>query len=165
MTPRTKELVIAYGLSFAIALIWNVTAHAKPRHRHHHHKTHHARPVLDANANSAQVIGGRPSGCPHAYCGCGLARFLGISDKRLNLADAWARIFPHTHARPGAVAVRRYHRHGHGHVMQLVEHIAGSRWLVRDFNGGRHLSWLHERDVDAHNYVFVNPEAQAASLF
>ena len=42
-------------------------------------------PVVDgignrayAVADGAQIIGTRPSGCPHQYCGCGLRKYLGI---------------------------------------------------------------------------------------
>jgi hypothetical protein len=40
-------------------------------------------------------------------------------------------------------------------VMLLQEHVAAFRWCVIDFNGGQHLSWIHERDV--RGYVFVEP--------
>src|SRR5689334_11321431 len=53
--------------------------------------------AVDA-ARTAEIIGGRPAGCPHAYCGCGLRKYLGLSDVRLNLAANWARFFPHEHA-------------------------------------------------------------------
>ena len=102
-----------------------------------------------ANGNADSVIGGRPAGCPHAYCGCGLRKYLGLNDARLNLAWNWARLFPRTHAHAGAAAVRAHH------VMLLVAHIEGSIWTVRDYNGGRHLSYIHERDV--RGYVFVEP--------
>ena len=29
-------------------------------------------------ANEGTIIGGRPSGCPHSYCGCGLRMHLGL---------------------------------------------------------------------------------------
>lgn len=109
----------------------------------------------DANGNRI-VIGGRPAGCPHAYCGCGLRKYLGIDDVSLNLAWNWARKFRRTHAASGAVAVRRHH------VMLLVSHVAGTVYLVRDYNGGRHLSYLHERDV-GRGYVFVDPTARVAA--
>ena len=59
-------------------------------------------PVLDAAGNGAigmaddadAVIGRRPNGCPHAYCGCGLRKYLGLSDARLNLASNWAKLLP-----------------------------------------------------------------------
>lgn len=123
-----------------------------------------ARRAYDANGNVGEVIGGRPRGCPHAYCGCGLARYLGLRDKSLNVADNWRRKYPRTHAHPGAVAVRAYHRHGHGHVMLLVRHIAGSNWIVREYNGYRHLSYVHERSV--RGFTFVNPGgSRMASIF
>jgi hypothetical protein len=108
--------------------------------------------TVDANGSGIQTIGGRPDGCPHAYCGCGLRKYLGIDDVRLNLAWNWARMFPHTSAQPGAAAVR------HHHVMLLVAHVGGSVWTVRDYNGGRHLSYIHQRDVSG--YVFVSPSSQ-----
>ena len=119
---------------------------AVPRH---HNRRSVAR--VDANGNTVTMIGGRPAGCPHAYCGCGLRKYLGLSDKRLNLAWNWARLFPRTRARAGAAAVRRHH------VMLLVRHVSGSRWIVRDYNSGNGLSRIHERDV--RGYIFVNPSA------
>lgn len=107
----------------------------------------------DANGNRI-VIGGRPDGCPHAYCGCGLRKYLGIDDARLNLAWNWARLYPRVEARVGAAAVRK------SHVMLLVSHVGGTRWIVRDYNGGKHLSSIHERDV--RGYVFVDPSASIA---
>lgn len=101
------------------------------------------------------VIGGRPAGCPHKYCGCGLRKYLGIDDRRLNRAWAWAELFPRTHARPGAAAVRRHH------VMLLIRKVARHRWLVRDYNAGRHLSYIHVRNV--RGYVFVDPNASTLS--
>lgn len=132
---RTK-IVIAAMLALLIT-----PAHA--RHRHY----------VDANGN---VIGGRPAGCPHAYCGCGLRKYLGIDDVRLNLAWNWAKLFPRTFAHSGAAAVR------HHHVMLLVSQVSGSIWTVRDFNGGRHLTWLHDRDT--RGYVFVEPSSRMAGL-
>lgn len=111
--------------------------------------------AMDANGNPT-VIGGRPAGCPHAYCGCGLRKFLGIDDKSLDLAWNWARKFRRTHAAAGAVAVRRHH------VMLIVSHVAGSTFLVRDYNGGRGLSYIHERKI-GRGYVFVDPSARVAS--
>jgi hypothetical protein len=103
----------------------------------------------------AQVIGGRPAGCPHSYCGCGLRLYLGLQDKALNLAWEWARKFRHTAAAPGMAAVR------HHHVMLLLSQVSGSIWTVRDYNGGRHLSWIHDRDV--RGYVFVDPSSRTAA--
>lgn len=133
-----RKLIV---LTAAIALVASA-AHAKPRR---------------AGDPGAQEIGGRPTGCPHAYCGCGLARFLGLEDARLNLAAAWERLFPRTQAKPGAVALRR-DRH---HVLLLIKHLSGSIWLTRDYNSTKHLSWIHARDVS--NFVFVDPRRKVAS--
>ncbi|MEN6535665.1 MAG: hypothetical protein ABFD89_18520 [Bryobacteraceae bacterium] len=35
------------------------------------HRVHHS------------ALGGRPAGCPHAWCGCWLAAYFGISDRNL----------------------------------------------------------------------------------
>ena len=113
-----------------------------------------ARP--DANGNAATIIGARPAACPHDYCGCGLRKFLGLVDKRLNLAWNWARFFPRTTPQPGAAAVR------HHHVMLLVRPVAGSRWVVRDYNSGGGLSRIHERDV--RGYVFVDPRKSRLAM-
>lgn len=98
------------------------------------------------------IIGSRPSDCPHAYCGCGLRKYLGLSDKRLNLASNWAKLFPRASGPAAGVAAVRS-----GHVM-LIESSAGNgQWLVRDYNSGGGMSRLHIRDV--RGYVFVNPHA------
>lgn len=116
----------------------------------------------DANGNSTTIIGSRPDGCPHAYCGCGLRKYLGLSDPRLNLADNWKRLFPRTYAHTGAVGVRLSHWNGHGHVVYLESHAGGNDWLVRDYNSGGGLSRLHVRDLSG--YVFVNPSGRLAAL-
>jgi hypothetical protein len=114
-------------------------------------------PVVDAAGNrayamaeAAQIIGSRPSDCPHSYCGCGLRKYLGLDDKRLNLASNWARLFPRESGpRAGLAAVRS------GHVMYIESAAANGQWLVRDYNSGGGLSRVHVRDV--RGYVFVNP--------
>jgi hypothetical protein len=95
------------------------------------------------------------AGCPHEYCKCGLRIYLGISDKRFNLACNWAKFFPRTSAHPGAAAVRR------GHVMLLESQVSGSVWIVRDYNFGNGLSRIQERDV--RGYIFVSPRWSAGS--
>lgn len=101
----------------------------------------------------ATIIGGRPAGCPQAYCGCGLRKYLGLNDKRLNLAWNWARLFPRAAGpAPGMAAVR-----GH-HVMYIESATGDGRWTVRDYNSGGGLSRIHVRDV--RGYVFVNPRGQ-----
>ena len=116
--------------------------------------------AIDANGNRVQrltrvasegtVIGSRPDGCPHAYCGCGLRKYLGLSDKRLNLASNWARLFPRVAGpRAGVAAVRNHH------VMYIEGRAGNGQWLVRDYNSGGGLSRVHVRDV--RGYVFVSP--------
>jgi len=120
-------------------------------------------PVVDATGNrayamadAAQIIGTRPSGCPHSYCGCGLRKYLGLEDKRLNLASNWARLFPRESGpRAGLAAVRS------GHVMYIEGAAGDGQWLVRDYNSGGGLSRVHVRDV--RGYVFVNPHGAVAS--
>lgn len=123
----------------------------KPTGRHRRMRVGRAW-AADANGNTTRrVIGSRPAGCPHAYCGCGLAHYLGLHDKRLWKAWNWARLFPRTSPHAGAAAVR------HHHVMLLVRHVKGDQWMVRSYNGGHHLSWLYV--VSVRGYVFVNPHA------
>jgi hypothetical protein len=109
-----------------------------------------------AAVDSGRIIGSRPNGCPHAYCGCGLRKYLGLEDKRLNLASNWARLFPRASGpRAGLAAVRR------GHVMYIESAAGDGHWLVRDYNSGGGLSRLHVRDV--RGYVFVDPHSAMAS--
>ena len=109
-----------------------------------------------ARADAGTIIGSRPAGCPHRYCGCGLRKYLGISDARFNLASNWARLLPREGGpRPGLAAVRR------GHVMYIEAAAGNGQWLIRDYNSGGGLSRVHVREV--RGYVFVNPRAQLAS--
>lgn len=138
---RRTLTAFAVGFVFTAGIVWAEPGHAAK---------------IDANGNRARVIAHRPAGCPHAWCGCGLERYLGLHDKRLWLAANWSRLFPRTHAHDGAAAVRRHH------VMLLREHVRGSLWRVIDFNGGRHLGWDHVRDV--RGYVFVQPPSRMGAL-
>jgi hypothetical protein len=99
----------------------------------------------------AEVIGGRPSGCPRAFCGCGASlQVFGKIIPALNLADNWLR-FPRAAPAPGMVAAR------HGHVFVLKEHLGGNVWLAHDSNSGRHLTRLHPRSIAG--YSIVNPHS------
>lgn len=83
------------------------------------------------------VIGGRPAGCPRAYCGCGAARYLGLNDARLNLAWNWTKFY---HG-PTPVAVWRHH-------VAIIERMTGpTTAILRDYNSGRGLSRIHERSI------------------
>jgi hypothetical protein len=109
------------------------------------------------NVDNGRIIGSRPAGCPHAYCGCGLRKYLGLSDVRLNLASNWARIFPRAPGpAAGLVAVRP------GHVMYIEASAGNGQWLIRDYNSGGGLSRLHVRGV--RGYVFVDPRGHTRAL-
>ena len=83
------------------------------------------------------VIGGRPAGCPRQYCGCGARLYLGISDKRLDLAWNWTRYYR------GSTPVAVWPHH-----IAIIVRMTGPRTaVVRDYNGGRGLSYIHERDI------------------
>lgn len=103
-----------------------------------------------ASAQSGTVLGGRPPGCPHAFCGCGaaLAAF-GHHVRSLWAARAWLR-FPRAAPAPGMAAVRAHHVM----LLEAPGHAPGY-WIVHDSNGGRHLTWRHERDL--RGYVIVDP--------
>ena len=125
--------------ALALCALLASPASATPRH---HHRPHYTK-------NSSNVIGGRPSGCPHAFCGCGAAlRIFGRIIPSLNLAANWLR-FPRVEPQPNAVAVRRHH------VFVLEQHISGKLWLVHDSNSGGHRTRLHPRSIAG--YVIVDP--------
>jgi hypothetical protein len=120
-------------------------------------------PVVDgignrayAVADGAQIIGTRPSGCPHQYCGCGLRKYLGLEDTRLNLASNWARLFPRESGpRAGLAAVRS------GHVIYIESSAGNGQWLGRDDTSGGGWSRMHVRDERGPE--FLNPRAAVAS--
>jgi hypothetical protein len=176
----TRLIVTLFGMLFIVAL--NVPAQSRPLHHRHQavkvkqdagcsftnegrvvcgpaatQRTKTSRVagrngVAVATVDEGQIIGSRPDDCPHAYCGCGLRKYLGLSDKRLNLASNWAKLFPRAGGPAAGVAAVRS-----GHVM-LIESAAGDgQWLVRDYNSGGGLSRLHVRDV--RGYTFVNPRS------
>ncbi len=91
----------------------------------------------EARNSREAIIGGRPAGCPHAYCGCALAKYLNINDPRLNLAANWPRYYKGSRM----IAVWRHH------VALVEEMISPGRALLRDYNSGRGLSRLHVRDL------------------
>jgi len=110
----------------------------------------------EVSVDEGTIIGSRPAGCPHAYCGCGLRKYLGLSDKRLNLARNWARLFPHEPGPAAGLAAVRA-----GHVMYIESTAGHGRWLIRDYNSGGGLSRLHVRDV--RGYVFVDPHGRPSA--
>jgi hypothetical protein len=104
-----------------------------------------------ADVAGAQLVSGRPSGCPRSFCGCGAAlRVFGRIVPELNLATNWLR-FPRTSPAPGMVAARR------GHVFVLEQHIEGDTWMAYDANSGGHATRIHARSL--RGYTVVNPHA------
>ena len=104
--------------------------------------------AADANGN-AVIIGRRPPGCPHRYCGCYASlEVFGKIKPHLNLAKNWLQ-FPRTSPAPGMVAARP------GHVFVLLDHVQGDEWLVKDGNSGGGLTRQHVRSIS--RYRVVNP--------
>jgi hypothetical protein len=138
----------------ALLLVISVQAQARPHHRHL---------LLSAMASfygdaqtDERIISNRPSGCPHAFCGCeaSLYRF-GRIIPQLNLAANWRR-FPRASPAPGMAAVRA------GHVMILQQQVAGNIWNVHDGNSGGHVTREHPRSIAG--YTIVDPSAASFGL-
>ncbi len=105
--------------------------------------------VMMHRERHAEVIGGRPPGCPTRFCGCGASLHLfGRIVPGLNLAANWLR-FPRAAPAPKMAAARP------GHVFVLEQHIEGSVWLVFDANSGGGQTRLHARSIAG--YQIVNP--------
>ena len=103
------------------------------------------------------VVGGRPAGCPHAFCGCEASRYVfGRIIPELNLAYNWIRKFPRTSPAPGMAAARNHH------VMILIQQVDGSDWLVHDGNSGGHLTRDHVRPINAD--IIVNPQGSRVAM-
>jgi hypothetical protein len=134
--------------SVACLLIYSVQAEAHPRH----YRYQHSRSVVSVVAGTQgeeRTVGGRPSGCPHAFCGCEASLFrFGKIIPQLNLAANWRR-FPRTTPAPGMAAVRS------GHVMILQAHVSGDVWNVHDGNSGGHVTREHSRSIAG--YTIVDP--------
>lgn len=129
--------------------------HKHHRHRPHHHRVHHSRP----HSISGGFLLPHPAGCPSRnFCACGASiRVFGRNIRSLWLAAAWYR-FPRSAPHEGTVAVRR----GGHHVVVLEHQIAGSDWLVSDYNSGGHLSRRHVRNIAG--WTIVNPRANSLAL-
>jgi hypothetical protein len=113
-------------------------------------------PVADANGNDATVVGGRPTGCPRAFCGCEASRYVfGEMRPELYLASNWMRKFPRASPASGMVAVRSHH------VMVLISHAGGNDWLVHDGNSGGGLTRRHVQSIRGH--VIVDPRGSRSA--
>jgi hypothetical protein len=168
-----------YVINMAIAVLAVLAvnaAQAKPTHgdrRHVHHSGEvivcdlrgcsdraapakkKSRRIIDANGNGV-IVGHRPKGCPHAYCGCEASLYLfGTIRPRLNRAYNWIVDFPRAVPAPGRAAVRPHH------VMVLMRHIDGKHWLVHDGNSGGGLTREHVMSIKG--YVVVDPQGSRAA--
>jgi hypothetical protein len=144
---KSSTIFVAVFLSTAITSI------ADAKHRHAYDRHTRISRVIDANGN---VVGGRPEGCPHAFCGCEASRYLfGTIRADLNLASSWIRKFPRTYPAPGKAAVRNHH------VMVLMSHVDGSDWLVHDGNSGGGLTRDHVRSISG--YMIVDPQGSRSA--
>ena len=107
--------------------------------------------MAEVSGGRGQVVGGRPSGCPRSFCGCGASlRVFGHIVPGLNLAANWLR-FPRTSPAPGMVAARR------GHVFVLEQRVEGDTWMAYDANSGGRTTRIHARSL--RGYTVVNPRA------
>ena len=105
-----------------------------------------------SHASKDTVVGGRPAGCPHRWCGCQASiEIFGKIIPYLNLASNWLRAFPHVSrsaGAPGMAAARP------GHVVVLMQHKEGNRWVIKD---GNYAGATHVREADISSYTIVDP--------
>ena len=129
------------------------TTTANARHGHHRiirNADRAATQYVNNADGSGAIVGGRPAGCPHSFCGCEASRYVfGHVRPELNLASNWSRKFPRSSPASGMAAVRNHH------VMVLVRHVGGNEWLVHDGNSGAGLTRDHVRSISG--FVVVNP--------
>jgi hypothetical protein len=136
----------------------NARAARPHRQERANHRADRGRAVARVEVSrQAQIIGGRPAGCPRQFCGCAASiKLFGKIRADLNLASNWLRKFPRTSPAPMMAAARR------GHVMVLLEHVGGDRWLTYDGNSGKGLTRIHIRSI--RGFAVVNPHGSFAGL-
>lgn len=133
-----------------LSIVFSTSIQAHPRHRHFVGTT----TLLVGEPAGERIVGGRPAGCPHAFCGCEASLYkFGRIIPELNLASNWRR-FPRAAPAPGMAAVRS------GHVMILQQQVDGSIWSVHDGNSGGHMTREHLRSISG--YMIVDPASAAA---
>ena len=66
------------AFSVALLLLFSVQAEARPHH-HHHHRFQNFRSSMALFVGDVKgderIVSSRPSGCPHAFCGCEASLF------------------------------------------------------------------------------------------
>ena len=168
--------IIYVAAAVALTLL-PATAQARHHHSHHHYSHNKRYPAtivtqapaysftgddryamaqIPQNAPTASPVtaGGRPSGCPRLWCGCGTSlRVFGRIIPELNLAANWRR-FPSAMAAAGMVAWRW------GHVFYIEAVYGNGTVLAYDPNSGHHQAHIHVRSLAG--FRVVNPHAQLA---
>jgi hypothetical protein len=136
----------------ASLLLLSVQAEARP---HHPRLYQRFRDAMASYGGAETVVGGRPSGCPLAFCGCEASLFrFGRIIPQLNLASNWRR-FPRAAPATGMAAVRS------GHVMILRRQVEGNIWFVHDGNSGGRVTREHPRSIAG--YTIVDPSSGMVS--
>jgi len=144
------SLNVESSVSCSVIVAFLVQAEAHPRHYRHQRLLSVASFVSD-NQSDERTVSGRPSGCPHAFCGCEASLFrFGRIIPQLNLASNWRR-FPRAAPAAGMAAVRS------GHIMILQRQVAGDIWYVHDGNSGGHVTREHPRSIAG--YTIVDPSS------
>jgi hypothetical protein len=147
---RKSVLVVA-----ALSLV-SAQAEARPHHTFHHLQAYQQAFAMAPGGGGERVVGGRPAGCPNAFCGCEASLYkFGRIVPGLNLASNWRR-FPRATPAPGMAAVRS------GHVMILESQVAGNVWTVHDGNSGGHVTREHPRSLAG--YTIVDPNGGSGTF-
>lgn len=144
-----KTLLVLAALSL-------LSAQAEARPYRHLYRVQHFREAMAMVPSSERVVGGRPAGCPNAFCGCEASLYkFGRIIPGLNLASNWRR-FPRAAPAPGMAAVRS------GHVMILESQVGGNVWTVHDGNSGGHVTREHPRSLAG--YTIVDPNGATGTF-
>src|ERR1700759_1086049 len=152
---------------YVVAALSLLSVQAEARPYRHAYRVQQFREAMAMAPSAERVVGGRPAGCPNAFCGCEASLYkFGRIVPGLNLASNWRR-FPRAAPAPGMAAVRS------GHVMILESQVGGNVWTVHDGNSGGHMTREHAPSLAG--YTIVDPggatgtysfsgQAQAASF-
>jgi hypothetical protein len=140
-----------YRVVFAVTALLVLTVQAQARPHTYLHHIQYSRQAMAMAPSDERIVGGRPSGCPNAFCGCEASLYkFGHIVPELNLAGNWRR-FPRAAPAPGMAAVSA------GHVMILQQHVEGNVWYVHDGNSGGHVTREHARSIAG--YTIVDPSS------
>lgn len=113
------------------------------------HRDRHPANPRPRLAREAASYEGRPTGCPHAWCGCYLAAHLGIPNRSLWLARNWANIgSPVSGPQVGAIAVWPHH-------VGKITAVDGNRILLLSGNDGHAVRerWRPVRGIIAYRNI------------